>query len=1060
MPADADDSTNITATGGVLVPPAEVVRSSADRERRLTEYIRAHTGADISVRLTPHIPTACVIPTSEEALIESDNADFTDEQARQLVAAVEADYLVLISTRPAVIDNLPITDQLTADRAQQFGYALHELGHIRYTAIADAAALLEDRVDEEYQEFVHGLWNSCEDAAIENQLALDQSQLAADRLELVNRSVSTHAEDLPADNSAQFTFRDALEAALYDTGIYDTEVRDVLCDPDDDHATFASDADRQAFEQIEASINEIVATVLSTPDSLGRADRVFAWWETDIKPLLDPSCRDEENSDQPTSNSVSDESTADAENDSSNRSPPEGTGSDEYASESGDEQQREQAANDVNASGMSDSSEGDERDTTGTQDEIGETVEGGEQAEHSETATPASEAAPRPGPLPDPDEINTDQHQSIPGSDALEYPDLGDAEDATALSDLRSETGTDEEDGGVSKPAERSHTQSSADASDSTQPGENRGIGDEKSDDSENDTADDDGAPGRTESSRVAEDHETADTSSDFDANSDFENETQNDTAAGEDDSSPQSGTAGIGNGEADQKTAPDASSEDATETGGENSGQTDEPTTDDGQTENPWKTGDSTNQTSLGSFSGTAGQVENGAGGSDEGATDERSNESSHAEQDDQATGSEDRSAPELEVKSGDSNPADDLGDGTAPEGDSIKGDSTGSESDPHAESIEKEETIESATENEWADQDEDVSATKSDSDDERSEHERPESSSEPNKKRPEPTPIHANGDGGLEREGTLDTDRDAAHDEADRKTPDERALECDLDGVADALEVLDGQDRGSDAAPGSISELAIMPDRVGSNALGVDQRWREATADSEFVADALRKALRESRRDAHRSGITSGTFDRQRAGALARGDVGAFRVPQFGEEKQYDLVILLDRSRSMRRHIEIAEDALVRFALACEDIGINVCVIDLYLDEARLVKPFSVECEHVRECVFSRVTSGGTPLADALGLGHELLEQRRNSPLVLVVTDGKPGSPDAYEEELAQSYAPVCGLTLVLDDPEGSVPDRVARNERFYDRHVYVHDPSQLADRLDQFAVMFSGL
>ena len=273
-------------------------------------------------------------------------------------------------------------------------------------------------------------------------------------------------------------------------------------------------------------------------------------------------------------------------------------------------------------------------------------------------------------------------------------------------------------------------------------------------------------------------------------------------------------------------------------------------------------------------------------------------------------------------------------------------------------------------------------------------------------------------------------------------------------------AIEALDDQDGGSGATPGSLSELTTIPDRVGSNALGVDGRWRVATADSEFVADALRKALRESRRDAHRSGVTSGTFDRQRAGALARGDVGAFRVPQYGEDKQYDLVILLDRSGSMRRHIETAEDALVRFALACEDIGINVCVIDLYSDEARLIKPFSVECEHVRGSVFSRATGGGTPLADALGLGRELLEQRRNSPLVLVVTDGKPGSPDVYEDELTQSVAPVCGLTLVLGYPSGDAPNRVARNERFYDRHVYVHDPAQLTDRLDQFAVMFDGL
>jgi hypothetical protein len=333
------------------------------------------------------------------------------------------------------------------------------------------------------------------------------------------------------------------------------------------------------------------------------------------------------------------------------------------------------------------------------------------------------------------------------------------------------------------------------------------------------------------------------------------------------------------------------------------------------------------------------------------------------------------------------------------------------------------------------------------------------PESASESDESSPAPSPAHADGEEGLDRDGALGTDHEAAHDEAERATPDETALEHEFEDVANALDALDERDGGG-AAPGSLSELAIMPDTRGSSTTDTAERWGDAAADAEFVADALRKALKESRRDADRSGVTSGTFDRQRAGALARGDVGAFHVRQPGDDKQYDLVMILDRSRSMRRHIDTAEDAIVRFALACEDIGINVGVVDFINTEARLVKPFSVGSEHVRESLLSEQYSGQTPLADALGLGRELLEQRRNSPLVLVVTDGKPGNADAYHEELAQSYAPVCGLTLVLDQPSGSVPEKVARNERFYDRHVYVHDPSQLADRLDQFAVMFDGL
>jgi Mg-chelatase subunit ChlD len=217
---------------------------------------------------------------------------------------------------------------------------------------------------------------------------------------------------------------------------------------------------------------------------------------------------------------------------------------------------------------------------------------------------------------------------------------------------------------------------------------------------------------------------------------------------------------------------------------------------------------------------------------------------------------------------------------------------------------------------------------------------------------------------------------------------------------------------------------------------------------------------ALRESRRDQTRSGVTSGSFDRRRAGALARGDVDAFSVRQQGDEKQYDLVLVLDRSSSMSNLIHTAEDAVARFALACEDLGINVAIIDFVHGDARLIKPFSVETEHVQASLMSGETGGGTPLTDALGLARCLLDQRRDSPLVIIITDGKPGSADDYQQELQQTYGPVCGLTLALDTPHGQAPERAKDVEQFYDRHLYVHDAADLDRRLDQFAVMFDGL
>jgi hypothetical protein len=1061
----ASQSDSASAASESLAPPAETVRACADRERRLTEYIRAHTGEDIVIRLTPHVLTACVMPTSEESLVESDNAEFSAEQAEQLVESVNAEYLVLISTHPATVDNLPISDQLTADRAQQFGYALHELGHIRYTAIADAAALLEGQVDEEYQEFVHGLWNSCEDAAIENQLALDQSQLAADRLELVSRSISPHADGVADDDCYEHTFRDAIDVALYDTGIYDTGIRDALCDPDDRRFVFASDADQRAFEQVADSIDELVGTVLSTPAAVDRAEHVLDWWKTTIKPLLNPPEQQQQKSEQPDPDGAGGESSTDgrsnsnrstdsANNCGTDQSTDESADTDRSLSESEATQNGEDTADSSNPAANPESGGRDESVTADAIDEAGEN-----------DWTAGSQSDKRP----DPDSINTDQRQSSPGTDALDYPDIGGDADATALQQSQSNSEAGSESEGRDERERETESQSAVDSTENEQTADDDNTSRRDSNtDTSADTPIETGGESVDDSGSNGEsfDRDNADSSAhaDTDGHSVGEGES-GETADTNDDATSRAEASPDSEAQSDQKAAGSKNrgdgngTDEATESpeqGGE--GGADGTLVEPRSQQNSWRADGSTDQSTLGSFStAETSPTENDVNASNDGRSG-KSGETPATTPDSERDGpspgvgddGELELESELEVEAGKSDTEDGSKDNT----------STDTSADVDAETDRSENTTHeegNASDNRSSNRggnDDSTSAAREQHGDTPDE-----TQSEADKQPTVPTPVHAGGNDGLDRDRALDTDRDAAHDEADRATPDEQALACELTDVTDALDALAEQDGGG-AAPGSLSELTIMPDTGGLITTDTAERWGKAVADAEFVADTLRKALKESRRDAHRSGVTSGTFDRQRAGALARGDVGAFHVRQPGDDKQYDLVMILDRSGSMRRHIETAENALVRFALACEDIGINVGVIDFTDDEARLVKPFSVECEHVRGSFLSSQYGGNTPLADALGLGRELLEQRRNTPLVIVVTDGKPGDEDAYQDELAQAYAPVCGLTLVLDQSSGNVPEKVARNERFYDRHVYVHGPSQLADRLDQFAVMFDGL
>jgi Mg-chelatase subunit ChlD len=180
-------------------------------------------------------------------------------------------------------------------------------------------------------------------------------------------------------------------------------------------------------------------------------------------------------------------------------------------------------------------------------------------------------------------------------------------------------------------------------------------------------------------------------------------------------------------------------------------------------------------------------------------------------------------------------------------------------------------------------------------------------------------------------------------------------------------------------------------------------------------------------------------------------------------GDEKRYSLVLVLDRSGSMDngspRKIETATAAIARFALAAEELEIEVAVIDFYRGEARLVKPFSVDVEHAQAALMADQAGGGTPLSDALALARNLIQSRSEEPLIVTITDDKPDRVDAVSEEIKGTYAPVCSLTIATDCRRGSPPAKAERLEQKYDRTATVFNPERLDDRLDQFASLLGG-
>jgi hypothetical protein len=338
---------------------------------------------------------------------------------------------------------------------------------------------------------------------------------------------------------------------------------------------------------------------------------------------------------------------------------------------------------------------------------------------------------------------------------------------------------------------------------------------------------------------------------------------------------------------------------------------------------------------------------------------------------------------------------------------------------------------------------------------------------------------PAHAQSSSRSQREeqaayeDALASDERAARIEADREQIDERELEDELDAIADHLdrqrrqqtpdtvsEENSGQRGGTGYSPGSLTDLEILPV---ADDLVPPHEWAAIEDGAGRVADTLEMYLRLDRRKSTRRGLSAGAYDTRAGHRLAIGDSRVCKSRTMGNEKQYALVLILDRSGSMRGgspvKIEVATQALTRFALAAENLGIRVAVIDFIHGHARLVKPFSIETRHVQSALLDTSCGGGTPLAEAIGLANVLVEAQRDDPLIISVGDDQT-SADAVKDVIHRTYVPVCSLTIATDTDPGTLSGSASELATYYERQETVYSPERLNDRLDQFASLLAGL
>ena len=228
----------------------------------------------------------------------------------------------------------------------------------------------------------------------------------------------------------------------------------------------------------------------------------------------------------------------------------------------------------------------------------------------------------------------------------------------------------------------------------------------------------------------------------------------------------------------------------------------------------------------------------------------------------------------------------------------------------------------------------------------------------------------------------------------------------------------------------------------------------------DSRRLARILDRTLQEKKRSEYRHGMRQGEIDTRVAHRLEFDDFRVFQRRTTPDEKEYDTILILDRSGSMASDIEGAERSAASLAMALEEIDISTCIIDMFENSPRIAKPFGVEIDSKLDSILTGDTEGGTPLSPCLQLARKHLEKREDFPFIIVITDGQPSNEEQYRNEIKATNFPVLGVYLYSNArTRDQVPNSILKRGNLFDRRKIITDPNELTKALRQLCqgIMF---
>jgi len=451
-----------TATDSPGTPP----RKTQQRAEKLQRYIRgnlsSHISSEVAVVLSDSVETAAVCPTSFDTNTEYDGLD--EEEIERLAQGISADYLVIISSRPAPSgwENTALSEE-EANKQYQFALALHETLHILKTSLVGVGDLLQSEVDDDFTDFVGGLQNVVEDGAIETELrtSIEWSAHAANRIEFARQLTSGTIDEV---EKRELTLAEAIEIVLYDELIWNTGISEALLNPADSRVEFAHESAESTFWALEDTVYELAANISALrsdhPNRLYENDKeisiqrlkcVLKFWKDYLEPHLDTQDSDSKAQDNQSGPRVSGDST---------------------------QQEGGQGSDDSGMSGSSGKTSQDSPDTDGTQtgahqqDAGGEeSDEGGEEATQQEPPATADVDEDDDSLSIDAEDLTSDQDlglgQSIDDYPEVEFPDEPDPNDVDLPDDVEPEASIQPEQNQPDRTPDSAENASSGDSSDS-----------------------------------------------------------------------------------------------------------------------------------------------------------------------------------------------------------------------------------------------------------------------------------------------------------------------------------------------------------------------------------------------------------------------------------------------------------------------------------------------------------------------------------------------------------------------------------------------------------------